>query len=407
MVGHRGTRRRPAPGAGRPAHRLGQVRRLLRRDPPAAGRGRRPDRDREPAARADAQPDRRRRAGRHPGGHHQLDQHRAVGADPRPDPCRRDRRPAGQPRAAQQPRLPRRGAAPAGGDVRSARGRRGALHLRLGTRLPARLPPDPHPARRPARRHPRPGDHGHRQRPRDRRRGGPARHRRPGPARQPRPRVAPARGGPAQDRAAEAGLAGRPPRRAARVGHRLLPHRRRHPGDRRLPPVPRLRRRGLLRPDRDDRAAGPRAGPDRRPRQGAGRHERLGHGLRRDPRLRGQHGGAAVAGRLLPAGRPRRPRDRPGHRRAPPRAGGPRHLGLFRVPRVPARVARPRDPPGAGRGAGPGRPRGDRGPGRAQPDPPRADAEGARRRRRRPPRPGRLGRDRASRGPTTRTATCG
>ena len=39
------------------------------------------------------------------------------------------------------------------------------------------------------------------------------------------------------------------------VRHRLLPHRRGHPGDRRLPPLPRPRRRGLLRPDRDHRAA--------------------------------------------------------------------------------------------------------------------------------------------------------
>ncbi len=38
-----------------------------------------------PAARADAQPDRRRRARRDPRGHHQLHQHRAVGADPGTD----------------------------------------------------------------------------------------------------------------------------------------------------------------------------------------------------------------------------------------------------------------------------------------------------------------------------------
>ena len=45
--------------------------------------GRRPDGDRLAAAGADAQPDRRRRAGRHPRGHDQLHQHRGVGADPR------------------------------------------------------------------------------------------------------------------------------------------------------------------------------------------------------------------------------------------------------------------------------------------------------------------------------------
>ena len=58
-----------------------------------------------------------------------------------------------------------------------------------------------------------------------------------------------------EDRRAAAGLAGRPPRRAAGVRHRLLPDRRRHPGGRRLPPRPRPRGRGLLRPDRARRAA--------------------------------------------------------------------------------------------------------------------------------------------------------
>ena len=86
-------------------------------------------------------------------------------------------------------------------------------------------------------------------------------HRRPGAARLARPGVAAARRGPAQDRRAAAGLARRPPRRAARLRHRLLPHRRGHPGDRRLPALPRPRRRGVLRPDRAHRAAGPRAGP--------------------------------------------------------------------------------------------------------------------------------------------------
>ena len=42
--------------------------------------GRRPDGDRLPAAGADAQPDRRRRAGRHPRGHDQLHQHRVAGS---------------------------------------------------------------------------------------------------------------------------------------------------------------------------------------------------------------------------------------------------------------------------------------------------------------------------------------
>ena len=136
-------------------------------------------------------------------------------------------------------------------------------------------------------------------------------HRRPGPARQPRPGVAAARGRPAQDGAAAAGLAGRPPRRAARLRHRLLPHGGGDPGDRRLPPLARPRRGGVLRTDRDHRAPGPRAGPHRWSGQGADRHQRPGHGLRRGARLRGQHGRTAVAGRLLPAGRARRPRPPP------------------------------------------------------------------------------------------------
>ena len=86
------------------------------------------------------------------------------------------------------------------------------------------------------------------------------------------------------DRRAAAGLAGRPPRRAARLGHRLLPDRRRHPGGRRLPALAAGHDgRGLLRPDRADRAAGARAGPAGRPGQGAGRHQRARHGLRRRP----------------------------------------------------------------------------------------------------------------------------
>ena len=165
-------------------------------------RGRRADGDRQPAARADAQPDRGRRARRHPRGHDQLHQHRGTGSRSRTQIARRrGRRAAGQPGAAQQPRLPRRGAAAAGRDLRAARRRRGALHLRLGPRLPARLPPDPHAARRPARRASRcwrppppptpgspttsPSSSGTR---------------RPGAARLARPRVAAPRGGPAQDR---------------------------------------------------------------------------------------------------------------------------------------------------------------------------------------------------------------
>ena len=81
--------------------------------------------------------------------------------------------------------------------------------------------------------------------------------------------------------------------------------------------------------------------------QGAGRDQRARHGVRRDAGLRGQHGRTGVAGRLLPAGRPRRPWHRRGHRRAAAGDRGPRHLGLLRVPRVPARDAGPADDRGA------------------------------------------------------------
>ena len=54
-----------------------------------------------------------------------------------------------------------------------------------------------------------------------------------------------------------AGLARRPPRRAARLRHRLLPHRRRHPGGRRLPARPRATRwrRTPARPSPTERLA--------------------------------------------------------------------------------------------------------------------------------------------------------
>ena len=54
--------------------------------------------------------------------------------------ARRRRPAADQPRAAQQPAVPRRDAAAVRRAGRAAGGRRGALHHRLGPRLPARLP---------------------------------------------------------------------------------------------------------------------------------------------------------------------------------------------------------------------------------------------------------------------------
>ncbi len=201
--------------------------------------------------------------------------------DPRGDRGRRGRRAAGEPGAAQQPRFPRRGAAPAGRDLRAARGRRGALHLRLGPRLPSRLPADPDPARRAARRHPGARDH------RDRQRAGDQRRRRA--AGQRRRWCCAARSTASrcssacvrlQDRRATPGLAGRPPRRAARLRHRLHPHRRRDPGGRRLPARPRACRRRLLRPDRGHRTARRRGGSPRGRVKALVATQRAGHGLR-------------------------------------------------------------------------------------------------------------------------------
>ena len=63
-------------------------------------------------------------------------------------------------------------------------------------------------------------------------------------------------------------------------------------------------------------------------------------------------GRPAVAGRLLPAGRPRRPRHRRRHGGAAARGRGPRHLGLLRLAGLPARAAGPRHPGGARPSAG-------------------------------------------------------
>ena len=106
-------------------------------------------------------------------------------------------------------------------------------------------------------------------------------------------------------------------------------------------------------------------------------------------------GAPAVAGRLLPAGRPRRPRHRRGHGGAAAPDRGPRHLGLLRLARLPPRGAGARDP-GRARRLGPSAvDRDPRDPRRARAQPARVDAQGPRRRRRRPAGAGRLGRDRA------------
>ena len=139
---------------------------------------------------------------------------------------RRGRPAAGEPRAAQQPAVPRRAAAPAGRGHRAAGRRRGALHQRLGPRLPARLPADPRPARRPPAGPPGARHHRHRQRAGGGRRGRAAGRRWRAGAHRPRhagPREPAARRAVAADRRRPARLAGRPARRAARQRHRLRP----------------------------------------------------------------------------------------------------------------------------------------------------------------------------------------
>ena len=142
--GGRGAGRR-APGAAGAGDRLGQVGGLLGGDRGAARGRARADAGDLAAAGADARPGRRRR----PAGLRAATVNSAnvddwqqvfdaLGADD-------GRRPAGLARAAGQPAVRRPGAAAAGQD-RAAGGRRGALHLRLGLRLPPGLPAADPPA---------------------------------------------------------------------------------------------------------------------------------------------------------------------------------------------------------------------------------------------------------------------
>ena len=336
---------RPRARAVRAAHRLGQVRGLLHRHRAAARAGRRPGADRLAAAGADAQPDRGGRAARHPRAHDQLDQPRRVGRGARAARGRRRRPAADQPRAAQQPAVPHADAAAVRRARRAAGGRRGALHLRLGPRLPARLPAHRRDARAAAGGRRRAVHDRDRERPRGGRRRRAARARPSGALRTYRGPLGraslrlevvelPAPGRPAR-------VARHAPAAAAGLGHRLHAHQaRRRPG-RRLPQRPRRPGRGLQRRGRD-RAARRRRGAAAAQRAQGGRgHERARHGLRQArPRLRRALPGAGLGDHLLPAGRPRRPRDRARRRRAPARRRGPPDPGLLHRAGVPA--ARPR-----------------------------------------------------------------
>ena len=219
--------RGPAPGAGRAAHRLGQVGGLLHRHRAAARPRRRADRDRLPAARADAQPGRGGGAGRHPRAHHQLGQHRASGSEVYAEVA------AGQadvllvsPERLNNPGVPRPGAAraepPRPGCWWSTR--RTASPTGATTSGPTTGGCAPcWTACRAG--DPGPGDHGDRERAGDRRRRRAARRRRDGETLVLRGAAGPglpaAGRGHAARRAAAARLAGRAPRRAARLRHHL------------------------------------------------------------------------------------------------------------------------------------------------------------------------------------------
>ncbi len=332
---------------------MGQVGGLLRLHRPAAPPGPRPHAAGLAAAGADARPGRGRRPGRDQGGRDLQRQRHRVGRRRRPAGRRRRRRAAGLPGAADQPAFPRRAVARPGPPVRPAGGRRGALRLRLGPRLPARLPAHPRAAGPPARGHPGAGHHRDRQRARGRRRRRAAGRRRGRGHHRPRsagPRLPAAGGAPAAHRPRPAGLAGRAPGGPAGQRHRLHAHRRRRRGDR--GPAARRRPRGprLHRPPRRRRPQGRRGGPPGEPGEGAGRHLGAGHGFRQArPRLRRPPRGPELPGQLLPAGRPRRPRRRARRRAAAARARGPRHLAVVRHLVDAARGPRRRRADGDGR----------------------------------------------------------
>ena len=162
--------------------------------------------------------------------------------------------------------------------------------------------------------------------------------RRAGAARRPRPRVAASgRAAPAVDRAPP-GLAGRAPRRAARLGHHLHADRRRAP--RRSPttcasaaspspPTP-----GQT--EQTERLAAEDDLINNRVKALVATSA-LGHGLRQArPGLRHPLRRAVLADRLLPAGRPRRARRRRGRGDPAARRGGRGDLGLLRLGRLPA-----------------------------------------------------------------------
>ena len=171
---------------------------------------------------------------------------------------------------------------------RPARDRRGALHLRLGPRLPPRLPPDRRAAAARCPRRRGAVHDGDRQRPRGRRRRGAARDRRRRADHDPRharPPVAAARGRRPAEPGRAAGVARDPHPEAAGQRDRLLPDRPRL--DARLQLARSQGIEGEAYCGESDERDRDRAAPARQRGQVRRRHQRARHGLRQArPRLR-------------------------------------------------------------------------------------------------------------------------
>ena len=371
------------PGARRPAHGLGQEPRLLDRDAGPPRRGPRADAHRQPAPRPHAQPDRDGRPAGPPRRDDQLGQHGRVGRRRGGARGRRDRRPADLARAPRQRGLREPDPARDPGIDRPVRRRRGALHQRLGPRLPARLPADRADPAQPLAVDPGPRDDGDRQRPGRRGRGRAARGGRPDRPRPAGTGVAQARDGHARRPGRAAGVAREVHPEPARQRHRLLPDRRRHAAGRHLAALAWHRRPCLQRGALDRGARGARGRADRRRDEGARRDGRARDGLRQaGPRLGRPLPAAGLADRLLPAGGPRRAGGRLGLGHPPRRSRGRPDRGVLHPDRLSADGQHGGDPRDARSRRWPDV--GGRAPVRGQPaeGPHRAGAQAARDRRR-------------------------